>query len=157
MAGGEVPGDNREGVDDAALGDGNTGERRDGNRGGDAGDDLAGKACVRERLQLLEAAAEDIRIAALETHDALAGASVLDEQLVDLLLRDGFPIGELGNIDDLFIGGIEEILELCGRPEVIGEDDLCLLERAQATDGDEVPRARAAAYQNHRMCHRRSV
>ena len=54
-------------------------------RRGDAGDDGEGDARVRERLELLTAAAEHERIAALQPHHAPARAGVLDEQLVDPL------------------------------------------------------------------------
>ena len=58
-----------------------------GNRAADARHDLVVDAGFVQRLRLLRAAAEDKRIAALQTHDQLAGLAVLDEARVDLVLR----------------------------------------------------------------------
>ena len=58
-----------------------------GKRAADARHDLVVDAGLVQRLRLLRAAAEDKRIAALQTHDQLAGLAVLDEARVDLILR----------------------------------------------------------------------
>ena len=52
-----------------------------------AGHDLERHARRGQRLRLLAAAPEHERVAALQPHDAPAGAAELDEQRVDLLLR----------------------------------------------------------------------
>ncbi len=61
-----------------------------GERGGDAGDDLALDAGGGERLELFLEAAEDARIAALEADDARAALRVLDEEGVDRVLAGVF-------------------------------------------------------------------
>ena len=70
----------------AAMRDGNSGVRRRGDARRHAGHDLERHAGRGERLRFLAAAAEHERIAALEPHDALALASELHEQRVDVVL-----------------------------------------------------------------------
>ena len=55
----------------------------------------------RSTQRLLAAAAEHQRVAALEPHDPLPGAAVLDEQPVDLLLRHLRPAALLADVDEL--------------------------------------------------------
>ena len=65
------------------MGQRDPGVGRAAGRGGDPGDDLEGDPGGEQRLELLAAAAEDERIAALERHHVPAGAARLDEQRVD--------------------------------------------------------------------------
>src|SRR5215470_3161523 len=58
-------------------------------RRGDARDDGAGDVVCGERFELLAAAPEYERIAALETRDALSGERVAQQQLMDPLLLAG--------------------------------------------------------------------
>ena len=59
-----------------------------GNSGCDAGNDLEGNRRVVQSLRLFASTPEHERVAALEPHHALAFASQLDEEGVDLLLRN---------------------------------------------------------------------
>ena len=65
------------------------------------GHDLDVDAGVPAERELLAAAAEDVRVAALEPHDALALAGEVHEQRVDRVLRHGVVAGELADVDDL--------------------------------------------------------
>ena len=69
-----------------AMGQRDSGEGRRGDRRGHARHDLEGNSRRRQRLGLLAAAAEDERVAALEAHDAMARASVFDEDAIDFRL-----------------------------------------------------------------------
>ena len=73
---------------DAAVGERDPGGagHRDGAR--DAGDDLDRDAGPVAGEHLLAAATEHVGVAALEPHHVTAGERVLDEQLLDLVLRD---------------------------------------------------------------------
>ena len=96
-----VAGDDGEGRRDAAVRERDAGDRghRDGAR--DPRHDLDLDAGVLARSELLAAAAEDVRVAALESHDGLAVAGELHEQRVDRVLRHGVVAGELADVDDL--------------------------------------------------------
>ena len=81
--------------------------------------------------ELLAAAAEDVRVAALEAHDRLAVAGELDEQRVDRVLRHGVVAGQLADVDDLgaqldALGG--ESVEHAAGAEAVGDDDVGRLE-----------------------------
>ena len=69
--------------------------------GGDAGHDLERDAGLAQHQRLLAAAPEHERVAALEAHDAAAGARVLDQQPVDLVLRHLRPAALLADVDQL--------------------------------------------------------
>ena len=88
MAGRKVAGNHRESVDDAALGYWDSDGRRNGNGGGYAWNDRGGNRRIRKRLHLFKAAPKDEGIAPLKAGHLAAGTGVLDEQLVDLFLRD---------------------------------------------------------------------
>ena len=76
----EVAGDEHAGLGMVAMGERNAGTRRTAQRRGDAGHDLDGDAGCGQRLDLLAAAAEHERIAALQPHHALAGAGQRDSR-----------------------------------------------------------------------------
>ena len=111
LAGGGVPGDERDLRRDAAMGDRDPGRGRHGRERRHAGHDLVGDAGLDERLGLLAAAAEDERVAALEPDDLEARPAELDQQLVqlglaELLARDdervvGSLLDELGCDEDV--------------------------------------------------------
>ena len=88
----------------------------------------------RQKRELLAAAAEHVRVAALEAHDALALAGELHEQGVDGVLRHGVVARELADVDDLgaqldAVGG--ETVEHGAGAEPVGDDDVgALRERA---------------------------
>ena len=55
--------------------------------------------CCAQVVDLLAAAPEHERIAALEAHDVFAALRVLDEQLVDLFLRRAATADELADVE----------------------------------------------------------
>ena len=65
---------------------GNPGAGRDRQRGRDTGHDLEGNARGLERQRLLGAAAEEQRVAALESHDAMAGSGRRHQLIADHML-----------------------------------------------------------------------
>ena len=79
-------GRDRDRVGDPAVRHGDVRGRGDGGERGDTRDDLERDAGLGQGERLLSSTSEDVRVAALETHDVEACASELDEQLVDLLL-----------------------------------------------------------------------
>ena len=126
----QVAGDDDELVGEAAVGHRDAGQRRDGDRAGDAGDHLDRDARGHARLELLHAAAEDERVAALEPHHPPAGQRVLDQQRVDLLLRHRPAARQLRGVDDLDVGGQRGQQRL--RRQVVGDDDVGLGDRLAA-------------------------
>ena len=96
-AGFGVTGDHQERGREPAMRDGNPRQQRRRNRAGDAGNDLAGNAGRGERERLFPAAPEDERIAALETHDAMAAARLADHQPVDRVLANRRAAGALAD------------------------------------------------------------
>ena len=93
-----VPGDHRKCRRQAAVRDGNPSVSRHRDRRRDARHDLERDARRPQRLRLLSPAPEDERIAALQAHDALALARLIDEQPVDRLLVVRFS-GDLAHED----------------------------------------------------------
>ena len=71
------------------------------NRRRDAGNNLELDAGRCQLFGFLTPPTEDKRIPALEPHHALAFASLLDEQAMDLLLRHGVGSGALADEDQL--------------------------------------------------------
>src|SRR5205823_12528299 len=82
-----VTGDERDRRRVVAMRDRNPGVRGTRDRRRDARHDLEVDAGRDELLGLLAAASETERIAALEPHDALSLARFVDEELIDLILR----------------------------------------------------------------------
>ena len=87
--------------------------------------------------ELLAAAAEDVRVAALEPHDVLAVAGELHEQGVDRVLRHRVVAGELADVDDLGVEHPRPIQD-APRAEPVGDDDVGVLQGAQAAHGEQV-------------------
>ena len=83
----EVPGDEHAGVRVVAVRERNAGVGRGAAGGGDSGYDFERHAGLRQGLDLLAAAAEDVGVAALEAHHALALARQAHHERVDVLLR----------------------------------------------------------------------
>ncbi len=81
-------------------------------------------------VDLLAAAPEHERIAALEPHDVLAALRVLDEQLVDLFLRGAAAADELADVEARGVAA-REIQDFGGHEPVV-HDDIGFLQRAQA-------------------------
>ena len=135
-----VRGDDGERGRDAAVGEGDAGDGRHRDRTRHAGDHLDVDAVRAAMRQLLQAAAEHVRIAALQPHDLPALAGELDEQRVDGVLRHGMVSGSLADVDDL--GGERVALrrqpvEDRARAEAVGHDDVGLLQGAQAAQGEQ--------------------
>ena len=99
-------------------------------------------------LPLLAAAAEDERVAALEPDDPLAGPGVLDEQLVDALLRGEGAARDLGDVDDLGVRG--RLVEHGERGQPVGDHHVGAADGGEAGDGDQAGVARAAADEHDR-------
>ena len=81
-----VPGDEADARGVVAVGHRDARIGRGGHAGRDAGHHLEGDARLHQLLGLLAAAAEDVRVAALQAGHALAGAGLVDDELVDLVL-----------------------------------------------------------------------
>jgi hypothetical protein len=86
-----------------AMGQWNARIRGAGEGGGDARHDFEGDVVIAQEFQLLAAAAEHERIAALEPDHAPAGAGVFEHQRVDALLGGVMTAGFLGHFDELRI------------------------------------------------------
>ena len=145
-----VAGDDGERRGEAAMGERDAGDRghRDGAR--DARHDLDVDAGVAAERDLLAAAPEDERVAALEPHDLLAVAGEGDEQLVDGVLRHRVVAGELADVDDLgaerdALGG--EPVEHPAGAEPVGDDHVGRLERAESAEREQAGVAGAGAHE----------
>ena len=143
----QVAGDDRELVGDAAVGDRDAGDGGDGDRAGQARDDRDRDAGLAAGEHLLVAAAEDEVVAALEPHHPLAGQRALDDQPVDLLLLGRAAARQLGDVDQLDVGG--QLAEQLARREPVGDDDVGLHQRLAAGDRDQLGVAGPAADQHH--------
>jgi hypothetical protein len=77
--------------------DARVGRRRD--RRGDAVDDLERHSRGAQRLCLLVALTEDERVAAVHAHHPLAFAGLVDQQGIDLILRDLVQPGLCAGVD----------------------------------------------------------
>ena len=117
-----------------------------GQRGGDAGHHLERNAVGSEKLQLLTAPPEDEWIAALQAHDAAAGAGVLEHQLVNAFLRHGLRTGGLAHGDLLGIPARER--EHLVGDEPIVQDHVRILQRAQCVQRQQARIARARTDQH---------
>src|SRR5687768_15358709 len=96
------------------MGDGNPGVSGRGDSRRDARHDLEWNGRVVAGLRFFAAAAEDERIAALEPDHALSLARELDDQRVDVLLRNRFlrfsgSDAALTNIVQLWVTGFSRI------------------------------------------------
>ena len=93
--------------------------------------------------RLLEAAAVDERVAALEAHHPLAGQRPVDDDAVDLLLRGGPAAGQLGHVDQLHVR--RQLVEQLARGEPVGHHHVGLAQRSARRHGDQLGVTRAAA------------
>ena len=94
-----VPGENGELRGVIAMRHGNARVGRRGDRGADARDDLELQTRLRERLGFLAASSENKRVATLQPHHPPAGAGLLDQQRIDLLLLQRVLPGLLARVD----------------------------------------------------------
>src|SRR5207244_4822997 len=84
-----MSGDNGETGAVLAVGQRYSGVIRRGENGGYAGHNFKGNVRRGQFLGLLTAASEDVRVATLEAHDGFAFVGLGDQQLVQLVLRNG--------------------------------------------------------------------
>ena len=92
---------------------------------------------------LLVPATEHEVVATLEPGDPLAGQGRLDDDLVDLFLVCRAPARQLGDVDDLGVGG--QLGQQLAGSETVGDDDVGLHQRLASGDRDQLRVARAAA------------
>src|SRR4051794_37580286 len=91
-----------------------------GNARGNAGDDFPEDACIDERFGFFAAAPEDERVAAFEPRHGFAGARLLDEYTVNLLLRSRGLAGALAHINQF--SAAPRITERFGVDEIVVND-----------------------------------
>ena len=95
-----MSGDNGETGAVLAVGQRYSGVIRRGKNGGYAGHNFKGNVRRGQFLGLLTAASEDVRVATLEAHDGFAFVGLGDQQLVQLVLRNGVVFGSLAAKND---------------------------------------------------------
>ena len=147
VTGGQVAGDDGELVSHAAMGDGDADAGGDGDGGGQAWYDGHRHVGGCTGQHLLEAAPEHEVVATLEAHHSLAGASALDDDLVDVVLGGRASTRELGHVDQLDLGA-ELVEELAGRQSV-GDHDVRRRERVPGGDGHELRLTGTPADEHH--------
>ncbi len=103
--------------------------------GRDPGHDLDRDAGRDASDGFLAAAAEHVRVAALEPDHPLAFAGPLDQHVVDLLLRQGMRVRRLPGFDDLDVG--LELRQQPARAESVDDDDVRLGEQPTAAHRDQ--------------------
>ena len=130
-----MAGDERDAAGDVAVGDGDAGVGGRGDAGRHPGHDLERDAGLREHERLLAAAAEHERVAALEAHDALARAGVLEQQAVRVVLRELRALALLADVDELRAG--PRVRERLGRDQAVVEDDVGGAEQLDRAHGEQ--------------------
>ena len=118
-----------------AVRDGDARVVRRGDKGGNARHHLEGNLRRREFLGLLAAPSENVRVAALQPHDGLAFLRFRDEQLVQLLLRDGVGGSALAPVDEL--GGLGREAEQILIDECVIDHDIRASEQLGSTPGKQ--------------------
>ena len=121
---------------------------RGGGGGRDAGDQLHRDPVTAQVVQLLAAAPEHEGVAALEPHDTLAGARLVAQQGVDLVLAERVIALRLADIDALGVapGPVQDL-----RPDQpVVDHHVGALQRGQRLEGQQVRIAGAGADDRHR-------
>ena len=113
--------------------------------GGDAGDDLEGDLGGAEGFDLLVGAAEDEGIAGFEADDGLVAGSVEEHEGVDAGLSDAGLAAAFADGDDEGGGGGEG--EDLGGDEIVGEDDVGVLQEMEGAEGEEGGVAGTGSYE----------
>src|SRR5262249_29181272 len=116
-------------------------------RSGDAGYDLERDPVGGQRCDLLAAAAEDERIAALQTQHTLPPSCVLDEEIVDRFLPHSMARARLADIDAF--GGARGERQDLRRNEVVVEDDLRACDQLRGAQRQEIGLAGPCADEIH--------
>jgi hypothetical protein len=130
-----VAGDQRDGARAVAVRDRDARVGRGRDAGGHAGHDLERDAGGAQDERLLAAAPEDERVAALEPHDELAGAAVLDQQPVDLVLGHRRPAALLADVDQLGAGACA--VERGRGDQAVVEDHVGLRDQLERAGGQQ--------------------
>lgn len=118
-----------------AVSDRDAGVIGNGDGGRDAGDDLEGDTGLGEFLGFFAAAPKHIGIAPLEADDSATLASLLDEQLVQILLGNSVLVGTFPGVKDL--GGARCVTEQVCVHQGVVDNDLSLGEKGGASEGEE--------------------
>ena len=139
-----MAGNHREHVADFAVRDRDSGGSRDGDGARDAGDHPDGHTGFHARGNFLAAAAEDVRVAALEPDHVLSGLGGPDHQFLDAGLADLMVAGLLADVDEVCRGQCGQLL-VGGEPVV--EHDVGVPQRRHSRDREQLGGARAAAHQ----------
>src|SRR5207245_2961194 len=111
--------------------------------GGDPRNDFPGDARRHQCLGLLAAAAKDEGVASLEPRHHAAAARGLDQQAVDLCLRQRMAAGALSHAADLNAG--PSVREDLGVDEMIDEDQIALAQGANRAQRKQIRISRAGA------------
>ena len=82
------------------------------------------------------AASEDEGVTAFQAHDAVAGAGLLDHQLFDLVLRHRMVAARLADVDAP--GVTASAIQHLGRDQLVVDDDVGVLKRAQGLEGQQL-------------------
>ncbi len=117
----------------------------DGDRRGDARDDLEGNTDCGKVLRFLASPTEDNGVAALQTNDHLVLTRFLCKKGIDLFLRKLVPGGLLARVDDLRAG--VSVLEEALVHQVIIDDDIGLPDEFETFHCNELHVAGACAHE----------
>ena len=131
---------------DVALGDGDAGQRRRGERGRDPGDDLDVEPGGTPGVDLLHPPPEQERVAALQAHDAGAGAVVGDDEALDVALAGAAALA-LADVDQRGVGPRQAEDGRAGEPVV--EHDVGGAEQRRGPAGEQIGVAGTGADERH--------
>ena len=114
-------------------------------------DDAERHPVFQQIFALLAAAAEQIAVAALETHDVFALLCQPHQNFVDLILRHGMVVILLADVDacGLFRNQTEDVLA----HQPVEHDRVRLAERRRAREREQPASARPRADQRYFSCH----
>ena len=121
---------------DAAVGERELGGGGGSKCGGNAGDNFEGNVVGTERVDFFGGAAEEERVTTFEADDDFVARGGVNEERVDVGLREEAEAGALADVDALGGGGDER--EDLRADERIVEDDVGGLQEAQRFDGEEI-------------------
>ena len=128
-----------------AVGQRNAGVGGDAGRRRDAGHDLEIDAVVVQGFDLFTAAAEDVGIAALEPHHALAGPGQAHQQIVDFFLRQRMVAALLAGVKQFRIGTRQRQYGLGN--QIVVDQDIGFADQACGLEGKQFGIAGAGADQ----------
>ena len=140
LAGAGVRAGDHEGRGDPAVGHGDPCGCWDADRRGHAGDHLHRHAMGQAVQGLLPAAPKHEGVTALESNHGPARLRVLDEDPVDLVLRDGVVARRLAHVDDLDVRA--QLGQHAGRAEPVGDHDVSPSQPLPPRNGEQprIPR-----------------